>query len=354
MKKICQVLCIILLIPLSGFAAVGEDFDTIIRFSDLRSVAMGSAGIALADVQGSFYRNPAALYHWDIPMFYVGGRFGENVGVDTVPSDPVPWMQRPSTTLEMLFSNRFIALSIGMANVLKERTFTGSELKFTAYNDSRIQLTLAYGWPSISLGFFARGGNRTERDVVVRQGHVVSDYITRTHLERYSRTTTGGQIFSTGMGLLLSYQWVSIGLITNSLFNFDYSTNELVLDIADLFTSSAVALAFTSPVYDKNNELNRIVFNAAFDLTDLGDTNNRSLRLGLESKMQFLSNYWVALRGGYRENRPLNSPLFTLSGDGAITFGIGGQIAELGLDISVIIPLNATDSAIHTGLRWAL
>lgn len=354
MKKIWHIVVLILLFSLSSLAAVSEDFDTVTHFSDLRSVAMGSAGIALADIQGAFYRNPAALYHWDAPMFYVGGRFGENIGVDTVSSDPIPWMQQPSTTLEMLFSNRFIGLSIGLANVLEERNIVGSELRFTAYNDSRIQLTLAYGWPSISVGFFARGGNRTERDVVIRQGHVVNDYITRTHLERYTRATDGGQVFTTGMGVLLSYQWVSIGLLTNSLFNFDYSTNEVVLDVADLFTSSAVGLAFTSPEYDRNNELNRVVFNAAFDLTDLGDTNNRSLRVGLEGKVQFLSNLWVALRGGYWENRPLDSPLFTLHGDGTMTFGIGGQILEFILDISASIPLNGMASAIHTGVRWTL
>ncbi|MFA6645983.1 MAG: hypothetical protein WCS59_02590 [Sphaerochaetaceae bacterium] len=354
MRRSWLIIIIVLLLPLHILMATGEDFSTITRFSDLRSVAMGSTGVALTDLQGAFYRNPAALYKWEFPVFHLGARFGENMGVATVAGDPIPWVQHPSTTLEMLFSNRYIALAIGLASVLEERTLSGSELEFIAYNDSRIQLTLAYGWPSISVGFYARGGNRFERDVTIREGHAIRDYITRTHLERYNRTSADGQIFTTGLGLLLSYQWVSIGLVTNSLFNFDYTTNELVLDIVDLFNSSTVGLAFSSPIYNENNELNRVVINSAIDLTDLGDTNNRSVRLGLEGKVQFLSNFWVALRAGYREKRPLDVSLFNLHGTGAITFGIGGQIRKVVLDISASIPLKTEDPAIHIGLRWTL
>lgn len=338
------------------FAAI-DDTDTIARYSDLRSLAMGSAGIALSEVNGSFHRNPAALFRREEPLFRIGARYGELIVGSPEPTDPIPWIQRPATAFEMLFSNRYVALSLGLGNVLDQEPLELNEANskaFTAYNDSRIQMTAAYGWEHISVGLFARGGNRTQRDVVIREGSAVADYITRTYLERYDRKSSDGQFFSSGVGLLLSYQWVSIGLLTNSLFNLDYETNELILDGADVFNGAAIGLAFTSPVFDRNNELNRLVVNGVFDVTDLGDSDKRAVRFGLEGKVQFLGNLWAALRTGYSEHRPAGQALFGLSGTGSLTFGAGGRIGNMGIDLGVEIPLDTEAVAISAGLTWGM
>ncbi|HCS37549.1 MAG: hypothetical protein CVV48_13285 [Spirochaetae bacterium HGW-Spirochaetae-4] len=334
-----------------------DDTDTIARYSDLRSLAMGSAGVALSDVNGSFHRNPAALFRREEPLFRIGARYGELIVGSPEENDPIPWIQRPATAFEMLFSNRYVALSLGLGNVLDQEPLDLNEANskaFTAYNDSRIQMTAAYGWEHISVGLFARGGNRTQRDVVIREGSAIADYITRTYLERYDRKSSDGQFFSSGVGLLLSYQWVSIGLLTNSLFNLDYETNELILDGSDVFNGAAIGLALTSPVFDKNNELNRLVINGVFDVTDLGDSDKRAVRFGLEGKVQFLSNLWAALRTGYSEHRPAEQALFVLSGTGSLTFGAGGRIGNMGIDIGVEIPLDTEDVAISAGLTWGM
>jgi hypothetical protein len=260
----------------------------------------------------------------------------------------------PTAAFEMLFSNRFIGLSIGLGNVLWDRSIGTGEVSFTAYNDSRIQLTAAYGWEHISFGLFAQGGNQAQRDVVVREGSALTDYIARTYLERYDRQSTDGQFFMSGLGMLLSYQWVSIGLMTDSLFRLDYDTNELVLDISDTFRETSVGIGFSSPMFDRDNELNRLVANGVFDVTNLGSTDMRSVRFGLEGKVQFLQTLWFALRGGYREVRPVGGSLFAIDGSGTLSFGLGARFDDLGVDLTVEVPLSEREISVSAGLTWGI
>lgn len=349
-RLLCTMIGFFFMLLLAAIPSIG----TIDRLSDLRSLSMGSAGIALTEANGTFLRNPAVLHRRVDPLFRIGARYSETIDGNSPPADPIPWIQMPTTALEMLFSNRFVALSIGLGNVLQDRTIDGSELHFTAFNESRLQLTAAYGWQTISLGLFAQGGNRTDRKVVIREGNALTDYLTRTYLERYDENTADGQFFSSGVGLLLSYQWVSIGLMTDSLFNMDYETNELVLDIADVFDGAALGIAVSSPVFNEDDELNRIVLNAVFDAVDLGSTDLRTVRFGLEGKVQFLSNLWVAARTGYWEFRPADEALFAIDGSGMLTFGLGGRIGNSGIDLVLEVPLDSASVTLTAGLTWGM
>ena len=82
--------------------------------------------------------------------------------------------------------------------------------------------------------------------------------------------------------------------------------------------------------------------------------NKRSIRLGLETKVQFLGNLWVALRGGYGEHRPMGGSLFSFDGTGEVTAGIGAQIGDFGTDIVVAIPLADQPVRLPTGIHWKL
>jgi len=345
---------VVFLILASPLSAQQETFEETSRFVDLRTLAMGGAGIALADTPTSIYRNPATLYHHSQPMFHLGARFSEEVGRDLLPNDFAPFLQRPSTTFEMLLSNRYIALSIAISNILEDRTLGPEALYFNGFNDSRIQLTLSYGWPIISLGIFARGGNRSERDIVLREGHTVTDYFKETLFERYRGGSAHGPLFSTGIGLLLSYRWISIGIMSDSLFSYDQASNELSLDLRDLYTGLTVGLALTSPIYNRDNELNPIVVNFAFDLANLGDSTERSINIGLEGKIQFLSNVWVAIRGGYLEKRDGEESPFAFDGKGIVTLGLGGQFWKIHVDVATLYSLKTDVWRIQTSLKWSL
>lgn len=355
-KRILFIVLLVMFLVL-GVVQASTDVD---RFSNLRFLAMGSAGIASSEVESAFFSNPAALYRSEETQFKFGIRYGETIADQSGEPDPIPWIQQPSASVDLLFSNRFVSLSIGLGNILlREETPSGEvaptdrEL-YTANNLSRIQLTGSYGWNSISFGFFASGGTMTERDVEIRSERPLFDYISRTYLERYDPVTDPGQLFSSGIGMLLSYPWISIGLISDSLFRIDENSNQLVLDLSDIFKGTAVGLAVTSPKFDRNNELNRLVVDAVFDFVDLGDGDRRSVRMGLETKVQFLTNLWIALRGGYQERRPVDESLFSLSGNGEVTGGLGGQLGDMGIDITVAVPLSEESLRITTAFRWKL
>ena len=194
----------------------------------------------------------------------------------------------------------------------------------------------------------------TERDVEIRQERPLVDYLSRTYLERYESNSNAGELFSSGIGMLINYPWISIGLLSNSLFTIDEASNQLTLGYTDIFRGAAIGLAVTSPEFNQNNELNPVVINALFDFVDLGDTDTRALRFGLEAKVQFLSNLWFALRGGYREHRPVDESLFSIRGTGEITSGLGGQVGNFGLDLVVEVPLTDDPVRVTAGMRWKI
>jgi hypothetical protein len=345
------MICILTLcisIPIS--AAV---FDIEDRSTDLRSLAMGSAGIALSDAPDAFHHNPAALFRTGDTQFLITGRYGELLASD---NSPISWIQRPVASFEMIFSNPFVGLSIGLSNILEaqQEVHPDDREEYLARNLSRIKLTASYGWETVSFGFFAEGGTATQRDVSISTSSALFDYLSQTYLDRYTSVGDSGQLFASGFGMLLSYPWISIALLTNSLFTLDGQTNQLILDITQVFDTTALGMAVTTPAYSRTNELNRVVVIGAFDVTDLGSDDNRAVRIGFEGKLQFLSDFWIALRGGYREIRPLGQSLFSFSGNGMITAGIGSQIGSFTIDTALSIPLGDQPMRFTGGLRWKL
>ncbi|MGI6432269.1 MAG: hypothetical protein ACOXZ4_00145 [Sphaerochaetaceae bacterium] len=350
--KIITVVLGVLLISGALFGA--KSFEEVNRLSDLRFAAMGSAGIAFSTSRGAFIRNPASYYLQDGPLFRLGSRFEETVVHNPDPADPIAFIQKPTAAVEMLFTNKYISLSIGLNNELSDRQIEGSNLRFNAFNDSRIQLTASYGWKAIAFGLFAQGGSTATKEVNIRSDHAFSDYIMHTYLERYESSYEDSQYFFSGFGMLISYQLISIGLLTDSLFHFVYETNELVLDATQIVEGSSVGIAFSSPEYNKYNELRRIVISAAFDAVDLGSSAHRSVRFGFEAKGQFLTTFWVALRGGYQEKRPFGSSLFGLEGSGIATAGLGVRLGNLAIDLALFIPLEKEETSIAMALSWGL
>lgn len=358
MPRIRNVLIMTFLLFSPLFASSWDSLDMMDRFSNLRYRAMGSTGVAASEAEGTFALNPALLFKSESNRFSVGTRYGETFfsGDDSI--DPIPWITQPEASLDLHFSNRYVALSIGLGNVLvREQLDPGDSYPtdreiYTANNLSRIQLTGSYGWRSITFGLYASVGTATGRNVEIRKERPLFDYISRTYLERYDSSGATGGDFSSGLGILISYPWISIGLLSTSLFTIEEETNRLVLDVTDIFNGVAVGIAANTPKFSRNNELNPLVILAMADFTDLGAEEDRSFRFGVEAKVQFLSDLWVALRGGYREKRPLDESLFAIRGTGEITSGIGGRFGDVGTDIVVTIPLSNESVRITMGVAW--
>ncbi len=307
----------------------------------LRSLAMGSAGVALNGSPGPLSINPASLYYQQENQLMLTGMYGDSFLLADHAAEAVlaNW-QEPSTSARALFSSRFAALSIELEYVLQDRTVRPDQtVRFIANNISKLQLNAAYGNENVAVGIFALGGTALERTVVLDDEAPLLDYLQQTFLERYY-PVAGNQYFNVGAGLLVSYEWISMGLATESLFQMDYSTNELVMDAGSIIEDLTVGMGFTTPVFDRDNELNLMVFSFAFDVSNVGDENLRQIHGGLEVKFQLLPSYSIAVRAGYRERQADLASLFALDGSqGFTTFGLGARLGSLDLNLLAEVPL---------------
>lgn len=326
-------------------------------FGDLRAQGMGGAGVALTGSYSSFPLNPAALHVQEETVFRLSSGWAESIVPSSYEADePIWWMQKPASLLDFMVSSNHVALSLGLGYSLDDRKSEGNEVVFNAYNDSRLQLSAAYGWEHFSIGMQARGGNALIRPKIsIHEESAVIDYLANTYLERY-QSAPDTRYFSVGAGVLLSYQWISIGMKSDSVFVMDYETNELALRLTDVLDGLSIGLACASPVYTKSNELRRVVVNGAFDVTDIGGS-EASVRTGVEIKVQLSNDYWIAVRGGYAQRRGDSESLFALDGSGTASCALAAQLASVTIDLVAVFPVRHTgDEAISVkaGLFWVL
>jgi len=312
------------------------------QFGSLRNQAMGGAGVALADHPISFYMNPASLYFQEEGLFLISASHGDSILPSAFQNgDPVPFLQEPVTGFSALFSSRFLAFSLELEYSLSQRDIASLDYaRYVALNASKVQLNVAYGWQNISLGFFARGGNVLKRsNINISRNSPFSDYFKQTYFEQYRDYED--QFFSTGAGFLITYQWISMGFVTQSLFEMDYSSNELLLEAAAVFDRLAIGIAFSTPTYNVSNELNLMALSLVVDVSNIGDDDQRFLSLGAELKFQLLPEFAVSLRGGYRERRQEITSIFALNGyKGFTTYGLGVRLNQFEAHGLLEVPLS--------------
>lgn len=306
----------------------------------LRYMGMGEAGIALADTQTSFHINPASLYVQPSSIFSLNVGASESIYDRDVlaANDPIPFMQHPITLLEFLFATRYSALTVGFSFNADNRAVNGNSLTFTSYNDSYIQLNVAYGFSAFSVGLYVRSGSRLQRPLIsINKNNSFLDYIVQVYLNRYS-PSNDGQLFTTGLGMLISYPNISLAVLTDSLFTLDEQTNELNLKARTIFENTKVGLAFKTNEFSNNNELNRFLFTSAFDISRLTDMGERTIHIGLELTIQLIKDVNIAIQTGYKENRGEPDPLFGFNWDGITSFGLSSRFNSFFLDIALLVP----------------
>ena len=303
---------------------------------------MGEAGIALADSSTSFNINPASLYAQPSSLFSINLSASEIIkdNDDRTSNDPIKSMQNPITLLEFLFASRYSALSVGFGFDVDERDIDGDSLTFTSFNDSYIQLNVAYGFSAFSIGLSVRSGSRMQRpDISIDKDSAFLDYIVQVYLNRYAPSNEG-QLFTTGLGILIDYPNISLALVTDSLFKIDEETNELTLSASAILEQTKVGLSLHTNEFSDDNELNRFVFTSAFDITHLTDDAKREVHVGLELKLQLIKDFNIAFQTGYKENRGEGNPLFGFNWDGVTSFGLGSQYNSLFFDVALLVPLS--------------
>lgn len=303
-------------------------------------MAMGESGAALSDSPSSFHINPASLYVQPLSIFSLNMGASESIYDKDVldENDPIKSMQHPITHLELLFATRYSALTVGFGFDADNRAVNGDSLTFTAYSNSYIQLNVAYGFSAFSAGLYVRSGSRLQRPLItIDKDRAFQDYILQVYLNRYS-PSNDKEVFVTGLGLLISYPNISLALLTDSLFTLNEQTNQLDLKVRTILEHAKVALALQTNEFNKNNELNRLLFTTAFDISNLTDIEERSIHMGLELKIQLIKDVNIAFQAGYKENRGELDTLFGFNWDGISSYGISSRINSLFFNVALLVP----------------
>jgi hypothetical protein len=331
-SKIIIIISLVMLLPTLLFS---------VSMTDLRYIAMGESGIALYDTPNAFKINPAALFFQEPALFSVNMNGSESFFDKSLAgSDPLWEMQNPSTLLEFVFSTRYSALCVGFGFDLEDREVNDSNdgLLFNSYNNSHIQFNVSYGFKALSFGIFLRGGSRLQRlGVSIDSSNSIVDYISQVYLNRYYPSNDEQQ-FSSGIGLLVTYPYISLAILTNSFFIMEYDSNEVTIDAVTLIEDATMGLALSSNTYNSDNDLNRVVFTSAFDISKIADELLRSIHMGLEVKIQFLKDLYIAFQAGYKETRAIPLPLIGLDGTGSASFGISSQMTNLFINGALVLP----------------
>ncbi len=306
----------------------------------VRWAGMGSSGLALSDTEDAFTVNPAALFRMAPSLFTIEAGYMDRYShPDGEAFDVLPFLNEPVNQLDVTFATPFSALSVALDYSLGERESEPAEnrVSYTAFNNSLIRLNLAYGNEILSVGAYAQGGATLYRPVAIDQENVLIDYVSQVYFSRYYPSGMQ-QTFSTGAGLLVTYPYLSFGVLSDSLFGYDNTTNEITFDLQAMVDELSVGFAFSSEKYDSDVQLSRYVVTAALDFTDIGDEEYRAIRFGGELKIQFLNDLFIAFQTGYSESRPLPDPYFGFDWGGEVSFGLRARYRNLEVHSAVKVP----------------
>ena len=307
----------------------------------VRWAGMGSSGLALSDTEDAFTVNPAALFRMSPTLFSLEVGYMDSFShPEGEAYEVLPFLNEPVNQFDFTFATPFSALSVALDYTLGERESepTENRVSYTAFNNSLIRLNLAYGNEVLSVGAYAQGGCGTlYRPVSIDQENVLVDYVSQVYFSRYYPSGMQ-QTFSTGAGVLVTYPYLSFGVLSDSLFGYDNTTNEITFDLQAMIDELSVGFAFSSEQYDSDVQLSRYVVTAALDFTDIGDEEHRAIRFGGELKIQFLNDLFIAFQAGYSESRPLPDPYFGFDWGGQTTFGLRARYRNLQIHSAVRVP----------------
>ncbi len=316
---------------------------TPVESRDIRARGMGAVGVSLSGAHSAMFANPAALYFRGKEhdtSFYVSTGYGDNIVPFAVQTgQPCAFLQKPVLGLDLSFAGRNLALTIKLDNQLENRTPGVSSAMYNAYYYSLIQIDLAFGYRNFGIGAFLRGGNRSVRENIVISGNnSFLDYLTQSLFERYS-AVEGSEFFNIGLGLQLNYDWVSMGVCTETLV-MARGAESVVFSGNGIFSTLTCGISFRTPTYTRDNQLSMVVLESACDFYHLGDDETRAVHIGAELMFQLLPSWSVSLRTGYVETKPKLTQMFTFVADNVRqTFGLGAALDKFNVDFVCEVPV---------------
>lgn len=166
--------------------------------------------------------------------------------------------------------------------------------------------------------------------VEIRTDRLLFDYVVETAISRYSNVDELSQI-SIGMGLLLDYEWIRMGVVMDR-FAYSIGDQPLLVESDQMLKSLSWGIALASPTYTAENDLHLFKVEGAVDMINLGSDEEREVRVGVSLKLQLLPGWSISLLTGYREPKKLATDLWRFSlADGTHSVGIGAELSSASL-----------------------
>jgi len=304
-----------------------------------KTLGMGKAGIA--DLN-SFDNSPIVI-----------GNFSINSDIDvSLISTNFGFFQYPNLSMGTTIYSKNLGLTLNLDNFIEDRSIDNNILNYTAYNRFTLQLDWGYKYKDVELGMRISGGSISKRsNFDLRLNYLfVTDYFVNIFFSNYSNINDSN-FFS--LAIAASYE-ISENLRVSYLSDVDVDINSTDNVVFSYLKASSLALNYKSNKYSLNNQLNPFVYKYSIDLVDIGDANNRELRMGAEIKMQLGNDNNIALRVGYYELKPTIADIFLVDFSiGVSTYAFAFENEELSFVGNINIPIESY-SDINNGISVTL
>ena len=329
--------------------------------SDVGSLGMASAGVALSLSPASFFANPALLFIRESSdsALYVSGSHEEEVVFANFRNGLAnPLLQDPYSDFCISFSGSNLALTIQNKSSLTERTEGLNYSQYVGIRKTLFQLDWATGKAPFAIGVNVKALAVSERSPIkIRSDHMMTDYFVETVIGRYEMVESESSV-QAGFGVLLDYDWFKMGFASNT-FAFAKGDGSLQISVDELFKTLSWGFSFSTPTYDTSNQLHLLKLQAALDLRNIGSTENRELRFGFDLKLQLLPAWSVSFKSGYKEVKPTPTDILKFNpGKGIHTLGLAFQFDSFAFDAACKIPLawywGGNDDSSSIGILLAL
>lgn len=323
---------LVLLAIISGPAPVALALDG----EGTLSAAMGGAGLALGLGADSFFANPAllGLSSRKESSFIVTLGAGDEL----VTHGGKFRLERPTVDGAISFLAKNIALTIQSRTIFEDFTDLGHMSSYRGEKLTVFQLDWAFARPPLSLGLRAQAIAAASRpDVILKSDQILFDFFVQTAIARYDSVEDLSAV-SFGLGLLLDYEWIGMGVVVGQ-FASSSGEDPLLVDSDALLRTLSWGLSLSSPTYNTHNELRLFKVEGALDLINLGSDEDRELRAGLSIKLQLLPDWSVSLLTGYRELKKEARDLLGLApSNGRHSIALAAQLAQVSLLASYEYP----------------
>lgn len=326
-RRVSAVLLLSLALFIGGATALfGLALDSTGGFSE----ALGGAGLALNLSGDSYFANPALLGASDRreSTFITTFRFNDalgGIGGETFR------LQEPTVDVAISFLAKNLALTIQSLTVFTDMAVDGEVTRYTGEKQTLFDLAWAFTLSPLSLGVRAQALAVSRREQVeVRTDRLLFDYVVETAISRYSNVDELSQI-SIGMGLLLDYEWIRMGVVMDR-FAYSVGDQPLLVESDQMLKSLSWGIALASPTYTAENDLHLFKVEGAVDMINLGSDEEREVRMGVSLKLQLLPGWSISLLTGYREPKDQATDLWRFSlADGTHSVGIGAELSSASL-----------------------